>query len=169
VRLSIVIAGDDPALNRTRIQLLKSRYDVTQFGIHASFQRLQTGNADLLIVCHSVPIHEAALIIELAAEHCIAKQILWLSEWHTIPGLVVSGQSVIQIDSRKQPWLLAVEKAMKKIKRQHRKSTRLTTANVPQESRAVTQSNQQQALEVSVNPMGRVISISSLEPVSASW
>jgi hypothetical protein len=151
------------------MQLLQPRYDVMVFGRKDSVKRLPGISADLLIVCHSVPIHAAALIIELAANDRVVKQILWLSAWNTIPGLVVSGQSVIQIDSRKQPWLVAVEKAMKKIKRQDRELTPLPAATVSQESRADTHSNQQQALDDAVNPMGRVISISSMKSVSASW
>jgi hypothetical protein len=111
-----MIAGEDSALNGTRMQLLKSRYDVTSFGVEESFQRLQRVRADLLLVCHSVPIDAAAWIIEMAAQERVVRQILWLSEWHTIPGLVVSGKSVIQIDSRKQPWLAAVDRVMESIK-----------------------------------------------------
>ena len=112
MKLSIIIVSDDFILNHTRVTLLKTRYDVTVIGVNESFKLLQSKDADLLLVCHSIPIDVAASIIELAAETRRVKQILWLAEWHTVPGLVASGQAVIQIDSRKQPWLVEVEKAM---------------------------------------------------------
>ena len=112
MRLNVLLVGIDPALNRMRVQLLRSRHNVATVSAEESFQRLQHDGADLLLVCHSVPIHLAASIIELAAERRRVKRILWLSEWQTVPGLVASGQAVIQIDSRKQPWLLEVERIL---------------------------------------------------------
>ena len=115
MRQSIVLVGDDTALNRARLSLLRPRYDVTVIGVEDFFQQLHL-KGDLLLVCHSIPIDASASIIEIAAEMRPAWRILWLAEWHTVPGLIVSGHSVIQIDTRKQAWLVEVEKVLHAMK-----------------------------------------------------
>ena len=106
-----------------RLRLLSSSYDATAAGVEESLRRLQSEAADLLLVCHSIPIVTAAAMIQKASTMCKVEQILWLAEWQTVSSSLAAGKTVIKMDSRNQPWLLETEKLLQ--------GKRLSLAPVP--------------------------------------
>jgi hypothetical protein len=104
----ILIIGEDPAVNRMRMQILSANYEVTAIRAEESPRQPRGQVIDLLLICHTVRLRDAASVIVAVAERCHVERALWLAEWQTLPSEVV-----VQIDGSHQPWLVETEKILK--------------------------------------------------------
>jgi hypothetical protein len=129
----ILIIGEDPTVNRMRLQILSVNYDVSAIRPEELPRQPRGQVIDLLLICHTVRLRDAALLIVAAAESCHVERALWLAEWQTLPSEVV-----VQIDGSHQPWLVEIEKMLK--------SKLLTRSFVPGAAHST-----RKALELNVN------------------
>lgn len=104
----ILIIGEDPAVSRMRMQMLIANYDVTAVRPEESLRQPSGEVIDLLLICHTVRLREAASIIVAAMERYYVERALWLAEWQTVPS-----EDVMRIDGSRQPWLVEIEKMLK--------------------------------------------------------
>ena len=108
MKLRILIVGEDPTINRMRMQMLGTNYNITAVSPGESLRQPQGEVIDLLLICHTVGLREAAAIIVAAAEKYRVERALWLAGWQTL-----QSEGVVRIDGSHQPWLVASKKILK--------------------------------------------------------
>jgi hypothetical protein len=91
-----------------RLRRLDSRYSVARTSAETALDHLRKTFYELIVICHTVPLAEAAMIIRAAAEIHPTIRISWLADWQTPSVTKNKSAKVMSIDHVAPNWLRVV-------------------------------------------------------------